>query len=316
MNKPSFTDTIKITFRKWQKHDPTLRAGAIAFFTIMPLPSLMLITLAVLAQIYGQEQALQHFIHQVSVVAGPAVADLLSELLKNAQSPLTSILSSMISVAFAITGALGAFSVLKKSINITWEISPSQSKKVGMAAKIIPFLSIIAAGLLVVTWAAFSTVFFAGVVFVLNPIFGGLTSLVLRALQVIVSLGLGTLLFAIIFKQLPDTDVTWGDVGVGALITGFVFTVLNYAFGIYLTYFNVSSLAGTAGTLMLLVLWIYLTALFILFGAQYSKVYAETRGSHSKGHPRPKQEKDVERVDVKAKIELKVSSESQGGEDQ
>lgn len=311
MNKLTFKNMIKLTFQKWQKHDATLKAGAIAFFAIMPLPSLMFVTLAILAQIYGQEQALQQFLHQVSVVAGPSVADLLSQLLKNAQSPLTSIFGSLISVAFAITGALGAFSVLKKSINTIWEISPAQARKVGIVGKVVPFLSIIAMGFLVVAWTAFSTVFFDGVVFVLHPVFGGFTSLILRALQVIVSLGLGTLLFAVIFKVLPDTDVVWGDVGIGALITAFVFTVLNYVFGIYLTYFNVSTLAGTAGTLMLLVLWIYLTALFILFGAQFSKVYAENRGSHSEGHPRPKREKQAQRVDVKAKIELKVSSDSQ-----
>jgi membrane protein len=311
MNKISFTGLLKITFRLWQKHDTTLRAGAIAFFTIMPLPSLMLITLAALAQIYGQEMALQHFINQVSVVAGPSVADLLSQLLKNAQSPLTSFFGSLISVAFAISGALGAFSVLRKSINVIWEISPAKARRIGIRKRIIPFLLILAVGILVVAWTAFSTVFFSGVVFVLSPVFGNFTSLVLRVLQVVVSLGLGTLLFAIIFKELPDTNVTWRDVGIGALITGFVFTVLNYAFGIYLSYFNVSSLAGTAGTLMLLVLWIYLTAIFILFGAQFSKVYSETRGSRSRGYSPENEEKKAERVDVRTKIELRVNSDTQ-----
>ena len=310
MNKPSLTDIVKVTFRRWQMHDATLRAGAIAFFTIMPLPSMMLITLAVLGQIYGQEQALQQFIQQVSTIVGPSVADLLSQLLRNAQSPLTSFFGSLISVAFAGLGALGAFSVLKKSVNVIWEVSPQQAQRVGNVEKVAPFLSILAVGIGVVVWTAFSTFFFSAVVFVLNPIFGDFSSLFLRLLQIVVSLGLGALLFAIIFKQLPDTEVTWGDVAWGALITGFVFTILNYIFGIYLTYFNVSTLAGTAGTLILLVLWIYLTALFILFGAQFSKVYAETRGSHSQGHPRAEQEKRVERVDVKAKFELKMSPEN------
>lgn len=305
---------IQETYMKWQKHDATLRAGALTFFTIMPLPSLSLIAVAILAQLYGQQQALQQFIHQISIFAGPSIANLLSQLLTNAQSPLTSLFGALFSVAFAVSGAIGAFSVLQKSMDVIWEIKPIQR---GMAAflkeKIFPFLLIAALGLIIVAWAAFSTVLFGAFVFILNPILGGFAPMFLRVLQIILSLGLGALLFAIIFKLLPETGVEWRDVLLAAVITGFVFTVLNYLFGVYLSLFQVTTLAGTAGTLMVLFLWIYLTNLFILFGAQLSKVYSETHGSHldknkTRGKNRAKEE--IEKLEMTAELQIKVSKDN------
>jgi uncharacterized BrkB/YihY/UPF0761 family membrane protein len=115
MNRGEFAGLLFQTFTKWQKHDNTLRAAALAFFTILPLPSLALIAVALLAQVYGQQQALEQLIAQVTTFAGPSVANLLSEVLRNAQSPLTSIFGSLIAIVLAVSGAFGAFSVLQKS---------------------------------------------------------------------------------------------------------------------------------------------------------------------------------------------------------
>ena len=274
----------------------------------MPLPSIALITVAILAQIFGQGQALQHLITQVSSVAGPSVANLLSELLANAKSPLTSVFGSIIAVAFALIGALGAFSVLQKSINVIWEIKPIQRRKVAfIKQKLFPFALIVALAIIVVVSTAFSTVLFGAIEFVIKPILGGFAGLSLRVLQVILSLGLGTLLFAIIFKELPEINVQWRDVWLAAAITGFVFTVLNYLFGVYLSLFPVSTLGGTAGALIVLFLWIFLTNLFLLFGATMSKIYAETYGScpSKKRETPPKPE--IEKVEMKAEFNIKIN---------
>ena len=283
MNRQEFTDLIKVTFTKWQKHDATLTAGALTFFTIMPLPSLALIAVAILAQVYGQQQALQQLVNQVSSFAGSSVGALLAQLLRNAASPLTSYFGSLISVTFAISGAVGAFSVLQKSMDAIWEVEPTkQGRLASVRKKAVPFLLIVGLSLIVVAWTTFSTVLFNAMVFILVPLIGSMAPLFLRSLQVVLSLGLGTLLFAIIFKLLPETLVRWGDVWLAAAITAFVFTILNYLFGVYLSVFQVTTLAGTAGALMVLFLWIYIMNLFILFGAQFSKVYAETHGSHAR----------------------------------
>ena len=316
MNVQDFKNLILETFNGWQKHDATLKAGALTFFTIMPLPSLALITLAILAQVYGQQQALQQLINQVSALAGPTIANLLSQILQNAQSPLTSVFGSLFSVAFAISGAVGVFSVLQKSLNVIWQIKPIPKKGLAIiGGKVVPFIFIVGLGLIVVVWTTFSSVLFSASVLALSPVLGGFAAVFLRILEVVLSFGLGTLLFAIIFKQLPDVSVQWRDVTLAAVITGVVFTILNYFFDIYLSYFQVSTLAGTAGTLMLLFLWIYVTNLFILFGAQLSKVYAETHGSHLNKHrtdqKKPPKE-EIDRVEVKTELNIKVNPKNNG----
>jgi membrane protein len=313
MNRQEFTNLIRVTFKKWQSHDASLRAAAITFFAIMPLPSLALITVAVLAQVYGQQQALQQLIFQIRNVAGPSIADLVSQLLRNAQNPLTSFFGSLFAVVFALAGALGAFSVLQKSINKVWEIKPVQlSFAESIRAKFTPFILTGIVGFVVVAWTAFSTVLFSAAVLILNPIFGGFAPVFLRALQIILSFGLGTLLFAIIFKQLPEIHVEWKDVILAAVITSVIFTLLNYLFGVYLTLFPLTTLGGTAGSLILLFLWIYLVSLFILFGAQLTRVYAATFGSkpvktlQQEKEDKQKEER-VERVEINAELEWKLS---------
>ena len=311
MNKGQFAGLLFQAFGKWQKHDATLRAAALTFFTILPLPSLALIAVAILAQLYGQPAALQQLISHVSSIAGPTVANLLYEVLLDAQSPLTGAVESFFAIVFALLGALGAFSVLQQSVDVIWEI---QAKERGRAAfikeKVLPFFLVLVIGIIVVGWTAASTVLFDAVVYALDPFLGGFTPYLIWLLQILLSFGLGTLLFAIVFKELPETKVEWRDVWLAALLTAAVFTVLNYFFGLYLSLVQVTTLAGTAGSLIVLFLWIYLVNLFVLFGAQFSKVYAQAFGSHHnrpavlKWPPRPK----VDRVEVKAEVSVKVEN--------
>ena len=194
MNRQEFTDLIKPTFTKWQKQNATLTAGALTFFTILPLPSLALIAVAILAQVYGQQQALQQLVNQVSAFAGPSIATLLAQLLRNAASPLTSYFGSLISVAFAISGAIGAFSILQKSLDAIWEVKPTKlGRLASLREKVVPFILIVGLSLIVVAWTTVSTVLFSAVVFILDPLIGSLAPLLLRSLQVVLSLGLGSL---------------------------------------------------------------------------------------------------------------------------
>lgn len=311
MNKGQFAGLLLQAFRKWQRHDAELRAAALTFFTILPLPSIALIAVAVLAQVYGQPAALAQLISHVNAIAGPTVANLVHDVLVDAQSPLTGAVESVFAVVFALVGALGAFAVLQQSVDVIWEI---HAKERGRAAffkeKILPFILVVVIGALVVGWNAASTVLFDAVVYALEPFLGGFTPYLIWLLQILLSFGLGTLLFAIIFKELPETRVEWRDVWLAAVLTAVVFTALNYLFGLYLSMVEVTTLAGTAGSLIVLLLWIYFVNLFVLFGAQFSKVYAQAFGSHHnrppvlKWPPRPK----IDRVEMKAEVSVKVEN--------
>jgi membrane protein len=316
LNKGQFAGLLFQTFSRWQKHDATLRAAALTFFTVLPLPSIALIAVTILAQVYGQPAALAQLTSHVSAVAGPTVANLLHDVLLDAQSPLTGAVDSFFALVFAFVGALGAFAVLQQSVDIIWEI---HAKERGRAAfvkeKVLPFLLVAVIAALVVGWNAAATVLFDVVVYTLEPLLGGFTPYLIWMLQVLLSFGLGVLLFAIIFRELPETKVEWRDVWVAALLTAGIFTALNYLFGLYLSTVTVTTLAGTAGSLIVLLLWIYFVNLFVLFGAQFSKVYAQAFGSHHnrppilKWPPRPK----VDRVEMKAEVRVRVENKKASG---
>jgi membrane protein len=312
MNKGQFAGLLLRTFTKWQKHDASLRAAALTFFIILPLPSLALIAVAILGQLYGQEAAMQQLISQITAIAGPTVASLFSQLLLNAQSPLTGFLGSFLAIIFALSGAFGAFSVLQKSVDDIWEImAQERGRSAFIKEKVFTFIVLLILGVFVVAWTAASTVLFNVVVFALQPVLGGFTAYLIWVLELLFSFGLTTLLFMVVFKELPETKVKWGDVKIAAIFTALVFTALNYIFGLYLTLVQVTTLAGTAGALIILFLWIYLVNLFILLGVQFSKVYAQAFGSHHnkspvlKWPPRPKVKQIVVETEIGIKIEKK-----------
>ena len=277
MDRKKFLAISKVTFHKWQANNASIRAAALAFFTILPLPSLLLIILGLFSLVYGQTQALHQLISQVSIVAGPTVADLVGQLVGSQNSIFGSSFSSIVNVVFALVGAIGAFAVLLDTLNGIWEVKPQIHRKLiqRIRKRLIPFLFVSSMGFIVVVWTAFTNVLFVSIGILLRS----QASLVLGAIQIVLSFLLTALLFSIIYKWLPDIEIDWRDVILAAIITSIVSTSLNYVFGIYIRTFPATSIAGTAGAVIVLMLWIFVTDEFILFGAQFSKAYAEMAGS-------------------------------------
>ena len=282
MNRKEFLEIAKSAFRKWLKHDASLRAAALTFFITLPLPSLLLIILAILSQIYGQAEALQALIQQVNLIAGPAVANLTSQLLEAVKTPFTSVFASITTVVFTIGGAIGAFGVLQDNMNEMWGVVPP--KKLSLMKtikhKIGPFLLVSSLGFAIMVWTGITTVLLGLISFALGPLASSAFSAILRVAQLGLSFALATLLFAVIYKQIPDLPIRWGDIRLAAIITGLVFTVTNYLIGIFIGVFTITSVTGAAGSLMILLLWIFLINEFILYGAAFSKAYVEYANSH------------------------------------
>jgi len=282
MRLEEFIAMSKDAFRQWRRHNALQRASALAFFIIFPLPSLMSIIIAVFAQVYGQTEALQQVLQQITTVVGPAVTGLIGQLIESARNPFTSFLAAIVSVAFTVAGALGAFEVLQDSLNTIWNVAPIKQLNIKAKAqsKIFPFLLVSGLGTIIITWSVITPILFSLISLVLESSIG--VSILLRATNLLFSFILSTLLFAIVYKKVPDTAISWMDVKLAAIITGLLFTIGNYMFSIYVQTFSATSVYGAAGSLMVLLLWIYLAAQFLLFGTEFSKIYAETMGSRSK----------------------------------
>jgi membrane protein len=284
MNTRQLYMVFKTAFTKWLNDNATLRAAALTYFIILPLPTLLLIVTALFALFLGQEQAVQILVQQITAVTGPAVAQLFSQLILNTASPFTSLWTAVIVVGFSVGGAIGAFSVLRDTMDCIWEVTVPKGQPLWkkIRQRIVPFALISGLGLVVIAWTSFTRgLYNAILLFSINEI---LTFITLAIAQFGLSFGVVTVLLAVIYKMMPQARVHWRDVALAAVVTGLAFTVTNYAFGAYIQTFVVTTVAGTAGALLIILLWIFVLNQIVLYGAEFSKVYATTIGTHSLQH--------------------------------
>jgi membrane protein len=282
MDRRQFTSLLKESFNQWQANNVALRSAALAFYVILPLPSLLLIVLVISSQFFGHTQAFQQLIAQISAIAGPAVANLIAQLLQSSNAPFTSVLATITFVGFSAVGVIGAFNVLRETMDYIWKIPPPPKKrtlKARVKRNIRPFLLVSIVAVIVIAWTGIITVILSSVGSVIVPLTWGSISLFLRLLQIVLSFVLATILFVVIYREVPDTKVQWGDVKIAAVMIAFVFTITNLLFSWYIQTFTITSVAGAAGALMILLTWVYIMNQLMLFGAEFSKTYAKRLGS-------------------------------------
>ena len=265
----------------------SIRSAALTFFIVLPLPSLLLIVESVLSLYYGKAQADKIVINQITSLAGPTVANLFKELLAGATSPFSSPWSAFTLIVFSVGGVIGAFAVLRDTMDAIWELKSTKSPGfIRMVRKRIgPFFVVTILGLIVIAWTGISTILFKTIIFF--SINETLTRVFTAIVQILLYFGLATLLLVLTYKLIPDTKVHWRDVGLASITAGIAFTVTNYVIGTYVATFTVTTVVGAAGSLLIILIWIFTINEIMLFGAQLSKVYATTVGLHSIEHVPP-----------------------------
>lgn len=285
MDRKTFFKLMEAAFHKWLDYNASLRAAALAYFIILPLPLLLLIILTIFSLIYGQEGAFEAMIQQITAFAGPVVAELIRQLLESVTSPFNSVLTSLVSLGFTVLGAVGAFGVLQDTLNRIWEVPKSKRSRIErLKLNIIPFSIIFILGVTIIIWTILTTVLTDFIGVVLYPFASDTISIILPITQIGLSFALASLLFAIVYKQIPEVPIRWKDVKIAAIITSLMFTSTNYLIGTVIENFTITSLPGLAGVLIILLSWLYLINQFILFGAAFSNVYAKEIGSRSLKH--------------------------------
>jgi len=211
------------------------------------------------------------------------VANIFKDILESSTDSAISLLSFVVNIGFSLAGAIGAFAVLRDIMNFIWDVERPKNQSITSRIRhnLAPFFETLPLGFFIVVWTGVTSILFNYVNILLEPLTGNLTSFLLRIGQIVLSFGLATLLFAVVFKQIPDVKIEWRDVSLAAIITGTVFTVINVLFGLYVQAFS-TTVVGVTGSLILLSLWIFLVSQFGLFGAEFSKTYTITMGSHAK----------------------------------
>ncbi|MGD9131849.1 MAG: YihY/virulence factor BrkB family protein [Candidatus Bathyarchaeota archaeon] len=276
MKRKLFVEILVSAFIKWLENHASLRAASLAYFIIMPLPSIFLVIMLILSQLFGETNSFQTLMQQITTIVGPAIANLIHQILETAATPFSSIVTSIITIVLALMGALGAFGVLQDTMNGIWGVTQVKlNLKQRLRRQLAPFLLISILGLTVIVWTGITTFLLDFITITLIPLASNTILILLQVVQFILSLALATLLFMIMYKYIPNLSIRWKDVRLAAVFTGSIFTITNYLIGAILEVFTITSVTGAAGALMILLLWIYLITLLIIYGAAFSKVYSE-----------------------------------------
>ncbi len=250
--------------------DKAQRLGAaLAYYTIFSIAPLVLIAIAIAGLVFGKSQAQAEIVAQLRLLVGDAGAKAIEQMLAGASKPKTGTFAIVIGVVTLLLGAAGVHGQLKDALNTIWKVEPKESG--GFIA------------LLKDRFLSFAMVLGVGFVLLVSLVIDAMLSAVSKGLwqpiQLLVSFSVITVLFAIIFRFLPDIRIEWRDVWLGAAFTSFLFILGKFVVGLYLGKSAIGSSYGAAGSLVVFLLWTYWSANILLFGAEFTQVYAGGRRS-------------------------------------
>jgi membrane protein len=212
-------------------------------------------------------------------LVGKTGAEAIQAMIASASQPKAGLIATVISIVTLLFGASGVFGALQDALNTIWEVTPKPGRGVlgAIRDRFVSFTMLLGVAFLLLVALVLS----AGLA-ALGKFVGGLLpvpEVVLQLVNLIISFGVITLLFAMIYRILPDVEIRWSDVWIGAAVTALLFTIGKFALGLYLGKGSVGSAYGAAGSLLVVLLWVYYSAQILFFGAEFTQVYANTYGS-------------------------------------
>ncbi len=281
MHSKEIFGILKKAASEWMEDQAPTLGAALAYYTVFSLAPLLIIIIGVAGLVFGPEAAQGQIFEQLRGLLGEAGAKSMQDLVENANAkPATGIFATVIGIVTLLFGASGVFGQLQTSLNAIWGVQPKPGRGVlGIIQdRILSFGFILVVGFLLLV-----SLLLTAAIALVGEWSGGMMpgmEFLIQLLNSGLSLAVITLLFAMLFKFLPDAKIAWHDVWIGAFITAALFTVGKFALGLYLGKSSVSSSYGAAGSLIVLLLWVYYSSQILFFGAEVTQVYANRFGSH------------------------------------
>ena len=269
---------IKRAGESWLDHNATRLAAAVAFYSILSLAPLLLLSVAIAGFIFGEEAARGELVDQMRDLVGDEGAKVIQDTLAKAKKTEHGIFATVVGSVTLLLGAAGVFGELHDAMNVVWEVKAKPGRGVWgfLRDKFLSFGMVLSIGFLLLVSLVLSTA-----LSVVGKYFSGMTPGVpvfMEVLNFLVSIALITGLFALLFRYLPDARIPWRHLWPGAFTTAILFTLGKYLIGLYLAQAAVGSPFGTAGSLVVLIVWVYYSSLIIFFGAELTQVHAKTAG--------------------------------------
>ena len=274
---------IRNTIHEWQEDRAPRLAAALAYYTTFSLAPVLILIIAIAGLVGGQQAAQSQVMAQIQDLLGPQGSTFVQGMIQSASQPATGIAATLIGAATLLFGALGVFGELQNSLNMIWDVKPKPARNLWDGIKrfflgrLLSFTMVLGIGFLLLASLVLSAALSALGQFVSATL--PLANLWLQLINFFSSFLVITLLFAMIFKFLPEADIAWKDVWLGAAVTSALFTLGKFLIGLYLGRSRVGSIFGAAGSLAILLIWIYYSAQILFFGAEFTQVYANLYGS-------------------------------------
>jgi membrane protein len=266
---------LKNTAIEWQEDKVSLWAAGIAFYTIFSLAPLLIIAIAIAGAVFGQEAAQNQIVEQIQGLIGKQGAQAVRTMIQNTQQPGSGgILATTFGVATLLLGASGVFGQLQEALNTIWDVHPQSGINIKnfLEKRLLSFAIVLVIGFLLLVSLIVSAVLAA-----IANFFGHLFPQWIQLGQILnflFSFGGTTLLFALLYKVLPDINIAWSNIWIGATTSALLFTIGKFLIGLYLGNSSIGSSYGAASSLVIVLIWVFFSAQILLLGAEFTQVYA------------------------------------------
>ena len=270
---------LKESYSEWSEDQASRLAAALAYYTAFSIAPLLLLVISIAGLVFGREAAQGQVFAQLQGLLGPDAAGAIQEGIANSSDPGAGTISVIIGLATLIWSASNVFSQLQDALNTIWEVKadPEAGIVTTVRRRFMSMTMVLGIGFLLLV----SLMLSAGLA-VVGAFFSGILpggEIVWQVLNFLLSFGVVALLFAAIYKVLPDVTIAWSDVWIGAAVTALLFTVGKFLIGLYLGHASVGSTFGAAGSLLVFLVWVYYSSQILFFGAEFTQVYARKYGS-------------------------------------
>ena len=283
--KLSIKDTWAITkqsFSDFIDNKVFKLSAALAFYTIFSLPAMLIIIISVSDIFYGRAAIEGTLYHQISAFVGTDAALQIQQTIRGAALSHSSTFAATVGLITLLFGATSVFTEIQDSINLIWKLKTKPRKGKGFLKlvfnRLLSFSIVVSLGFLLLVSLMINGLMDA-IINRLTQMFPQLTVVMVYVVNLLITFGITALLFAMIFKVLPDARIKWKHVRAGAFTTAALFMVGKFLIGFYLGHSKLSSTYGTAGSVIVMLLWVYYSAMILYFGAVFTHVYAVQTGS-------------------------------------
>ena len=272
---------IKSAVDEWNKDNAARLAAALAYYTIFSIAPLLILVIAIASLFFDSAAVRDQLMAQIQSLVGVDGADFLRSVLDNANRPgeQSGWVASAVSIGLLILGATGVLTQLQTALNVVWDVKvkPGMGFWAVIYKRVLSFGMVLGIGFILLVSLVLSAMV-AGFSNYLHNVAPGLDSFS-QVLSFVVSFGVTTLVFALIFKFVPDVKISWGDVWFGGIVTALLFSLGKVLIGLYLGNSSFGSTYGAAGSVIILLVWVFYSAQILFFGAELTQVYARRYGS-------------------------------------